>query len=181
VLPSTSLELAGSYNGGKASLRWKLNGTDDVARYELERGNNAAGFRSVATMSANGREYNHVDDLSAFTGADAFYRVKLVRTNGAVSYSNVISLKLATITGLQLMPTVVQSNLQVRFNNTRSQEVVIRVMNITGQAVMTQTSKMSAGNASISLNGFERLANGTYSVQVFAGTTVTQGKIVVQH
>lgn len=181
TLPVNGLELAGSYNSGKANLRWKLNGTDDVARYELERGNNAAGFRTVVTMSANGREYNHVDDLSAFTGSDAFYRVKLVRTNGAVSYSNVISLKLATITGLQLMPTIVQSNLQVRFNNTRSQDVTIRVMNISGQAVMTQTSKLSAGNASISLNGFERLTNGTYSVQVFAGTTVTQGKIVVQH
>jgi hypothetical protein len=181
TLPVNGLELAGTYNSGKASLRWKLNGTDDVARYELERGNNASGFRTVATMSANGREYNHVDDLSAFTGSDAFYRVKLVRTNGSVSYSNIISLKLATITGLQLMPTVVQSNLQVRFNNTRSQDVTIRVMNISGQAVMTQTSKMSAGNASISLNGFERLTNGTYSVQVFAGTTVTQGKIVVQH
>lgn len=181
TLPVNGLELAGTYNNGKASLRWKLNGTDDVARYELERGNNATGFRTVATLSANGREYNHVDDLSAFTGSDAFYRVKLVRTNGAVSYSNIISLKLATITGLQLMPTIVQSNLQVRFNNTRSQDVTIRVMNITGQAVMTQTSKLSAGNASISLNGFERLTNGTYSVQVFAGSTVTQGKIVVQH
>ena len=181
ILPVNGLELAGTYNNGKANLRWTLTGTDDVVRYELERGNTATSFSRVATLGANGREYNHVDDLAGFSNGDAFYRVKMIRSNGNVSYSNVSGLKLATITGLQLMPTVVQSNLQVRFKNSRSQDVTIRVMNINGQAVMTQTSKLGAGNATISLNGFERLTNGTYSVQVFAGSTVTQGKIVVQH
>ena len=94
---------------------------------------------------------------------------------------NVIILKMATITGLQVMPTLVQANVQVRFKNTRSQQVSVKVMNAAGQTVMTYNTQLGIGNATINLNGFEKLPNGNYNVQVFADNAVQQAKIVVQH
>lgn len=181
VLPITGLQLNGSYNSAKANLRWKAQFGDDVERYILERSSNGSAFTQVASMQNSGVAYDYTDELGTFNGSDVYYRVRVVRKNGGISYSNVVALKLETIRGLQLAPTLVNSDLQVRFNNGRTQDVIIRVVNVSGQVVMTNRSMVNAGNASINLSGFDRLANGSYTVQVFSGSAVQQGKILVQH
>jgi hypothetical protein len=135
ILPINGLELTGSYSSNKGNLRWTIIDGAEAAYYVLERSNTATGFKQVAVVPANGNSYNHIDDLHAFAGNEAFYRVKMVRRNGSVSYSNIVNLKMAAITGLQLTPTVVSSDLQVRFNNPRSQDVSVRVINMAGQVV----------------------------------------------
>jgi hypothetical protein len=181
ILPINGLELSGSYSNAKGNLRWTIMTIEDADHFILERSATSSNFKQVTVTPARGKEYNFADDLHAFVGNDAYYRVKMVRKNGTVSYSNIISLKLAGINGLQLMPTAVRSDLQVRFNNPKQQSVNIRVINMNGQVVMNNISQAAAGNISINLSGFERMAVGTYSVQVFAGNTVHQGKIIVQH
>jgi hypothetical protein len=181
ILPLSGIELAGTYNNGKAQLNWKVLSADDVDRFELERSNNSNGFTRLAGINVSGRDYSFVDDLNSFAGSDAYYRVKMIRKNGSISYSNVIILKLANITGLQVIPTLVQSHAQVRFKNSRSQMVTIRVLNGIGQTVMMYNTQLGVGNATITLNGFERMPNGTYNVQVFTDQSVQQAKIVVQH
>jgi hypothetical protein len=132
-------------------------------------------------MTSGRSEYNFMDDLASYTGSEVYYRVKVVRKNGGISISNVINLKLEGIRGLQLAPTVVRNDLQIRFNNPRTQDIVIRVVNVAGQVAMTNRSTLGAGNATINLSGFDKLSNGTYTVQVFSGNSVQQGKIMVQH
>lgn len=181
ILPINGLELSGSYNNAKANLRWTTVTVQDADHFILERSATSSNFKQVMVTPVRGKEYAFTDDLQGFAGNDAYYRVKMVRKNGTVSYSNIISLKLAGITGLQLMPTAVRSDLQVRFNNSRQQTVNIRVINMNGQVVMNNVTQAAAGNISINLSGFERMAVGSYSVQVFAGNNVYQGKIIVQH
>lgn len=181
ILPINGLELSGSYSNSKGNLRWTIMTIEDADHFILERSATSSNFKQVTVTPARGKEYNFADDLHSFVGNDAYYRVKMVRKNGTVSYSNIISLKLAGINGLQLMPTAVRSDLQVRFNNPKQQTVNIRVINMNGQVVMNNIQQAAAGNISINLSGFERMAVGTYSVQVFAGNTVHQGKIIVQH
>ncbi|MCA0383362.1 MAG: T9SS type A sorting domain-containing protein [Bacteroidetes bacterium] len=181
ILPINGLELTGSYGNSKGNLRWTIIDGADAAYYTLERSATANGFKQVAVVPANGNTYNYADDLHAFVGNDAYYRVKLVRKNGTVSYSNVISLKLAGISGLQLTPTMVRSDLQVRFSNPKAQDVSVRVLNMAGQVVIQQKTTQPAGNISINVGGLERMPVGTYTVQVFAGNNIQQGKIIVQH
>lgn len=181
ILPINGLELTGSYGSSKGNLRWTIIDGAEAAFYVLERSNTANGFKQVAVVPANGNAYNYIDDLHGYMANDAFYRVKLVRKNGTVSYSNIVSLKLAAITGLQLTPTVVSSDLQVRFNNPKAQDVSVRVINMAGQVVAQQKTTQPAGNISINVGGLERMPVGTYTVQVFAGNNVQLGKIIVQH
>ncbi|HSC54875.1 MAG TPA: T9SS type A sorting domain-containing protein [Phnomibacter sp.] len=181
ILPLNGLELSGSYSNAKGNLRWTATAVEDVDHFILERSASANGFKQVTVVQAHGKDYTFVDDLQSFVGKDAYYRVKMVRKNGSVSYSNIISLKLAAISGIQLMPTAVNTDLQVRFNNQKHQPVNIRVINMAGQVVMSNTSQAAVGNTSINLSGFERMPAGTYNVQVFAGNQIQQGKIVVQH
>jgi len=180
ILPINGLELSGSYSNAKGNLRWTTLTVEDVDHFVIERSNSTNGFKQLMVTPVRGKEYNYIDNLHAFAGNDAYYRVQMVRKNGTVSYSNIISLKLAAVTGLQLSPTAVRSDLQVRFNNPKQQVVNIRVINMAGQAVINNKSQASAGNISINVSGFERLAAGTYSVQVITGNTVQQGKVIVQ-
>lgn len=181
VLPINGLELSGSYSAGKSNLQWTVKSIDDAEYFVLERSNTPGNFKQVHVAQLNGTRYSFTDNMHGFSGNEAYYRVKLVRKNGTVSYSNVLSLKMAAISGLQLAPTLVRTDLQVRFNNVRQQDVQIRVVNMAGQVVNVQKQNVGSGNISLNLGGFERLPNGTYTVQVFAGTSVQQGKIVVQH
>jgi hypothetical protein len=175
------LELSGSYSAGKSNLQWTVKSTDDAEFFVLERSNTPGNFKQVHVAQPNGTRYSFTDHMQGFSGNEAYYRIKLVRKNGTVSYSNILNLKMAAISGLQLTPTMVSTDLQVRFNNVRQQDVQVRVVNMAGQVVQVQKQQAGAGNISLNLGGFERLPNGTYTVQVFAGTSVQQGKIVVQH
>ncbi len=181
ILPVSGLDLSGAYNNAKANLRWKTLSTDNVDHFIIERGNKASGFTQVGLIAVNGKEYNFTDDLGAYSGNDVYYRIKLVNKNGSISISNVISLKIDGIRGLQLLPTLVRNDLQIRFTNPKTQDINVRVVNIAGQVVVNYRTNVSAGNASINLNGFDKLSNGTYNVQIFTGSSVQQGKIVVQH
>lgn len=181
ILPINGLELTGNFSNSKGNLRWTIIDGAEAAYYVLERSSTASGFMQLTVVPANGNSYNYTDDLHGYMANDAYYRVKLVRKNGTVSYSNIINLKLAAISGLQLTPTIVTSDLQVRFNNPKQQEVSVRVINMAGQVVALQKAIQPAGNISINVGGLERMPVGAYTVQVFAGNSIEHGKIIVQH
>jgi hypothetical protein len=181
LLPINGLDLSGSYAGGRTTLRWTVKNIDEADHFVLERSVANGNFKQVAVTQLAGLSYNFVDELQGFSGNEAFYRVKMVRKNGNVSYSNVVNVKLAAIAGIQFTPTMVRSDLQIRFNNPKSQDISIRVVSMGGQIVANHRMNASAGNVSLNVPGFERIPNGTYTVQVFAGNDIQQGKIVVQH
>lgn len=181
LLPINGLDLSGSYASGRATLRWTVKNIDEADHFVLERSVANGNFKQVAVTQLAGLSYHFVDELQGFSGSEAFYRVKMVRKNGNVSYSNVVNVKLAAIAGIQFTPTMVRSDLQIRFNNPKAQDINIRVVSMGGQIVANHRMNASAGNVSLNVPGFERIPNGTYTVQVFAGNDIQQGKIVVQH
>jgi hypothetical protein len=181
ILPVNGIDLAGSYNAGKSTLRWTLKSIEDADHFVLERSQDGNAYKQIATLQRSGMSYQFIDNLYGFAGNDAYYRVKLVRKNGQVSYSNMLKVKMATLTGVQFTPTVVKTDLQVRFNNPRQQDIMLRVVSLSGQVVSTQRFQAAEGNVSLNVPGFERLPNGTYVVQMSFGTQTEQAKILIQH
>ena len=86
-----------------------------------------------------------------------------------------------SITGIQLFPnpTTGDATLSVQLEN--AGKVVVKVYDISGKLVMSPFDGwMNAGENNVAIDGYAHLAHGVYIVNVIAGESVVQKKLIVQ-
>lgn len=185
VLAANRINLKGSLADKMANLDFDVSSNEYVSYYVLERSTDKAHFSSVKTLNNNGlygvAYYTASDDISLLKGDQVYYRVKLIRKDGSIRYSSVLSLRNYTgnIDGFTITPNPVTSQTQLIIPSEKNQEGVIKIFNTVGALLEIRRVALANGSNIISLDGLEKWSTGIYPVQVFVGQKSYTQKMIL--
>ena len=172
VLPVTLLSFEGKLTtANTASLAWVTTCELNMSRYELQRSENGISFSSIATLAAvNGgcgvnKTYSHLDGQLA-AGKTYSYRLRMIETDGKITYSNTIVVKTGTASSLPYIAgNPVRNDLQLA---NLSIGDVIRIATIDGRVVINYRA-----TAATSVKDVSTLAPGTYYISILGNANTT--------
>ncbi|MCZ2222606.1 MAG: choice-of-anchor A family protein [Chitinophagales bacterium] len=188
ILPVSLLDFRGNINNENiAKLSWSVTAEINMSHYEVERSTTGNDFISIAKVNANNlvavsaiSDYSVDDNVANLTG-NIYYRLKLVERDGSFKYSKVISFKLVKDGkyGIAVHPNPAVNFFNLKVIAEKDENAIIKVVDIIGRTLITQQTKVLAGNNTISFNDLSKLSAGTYSVQVMMNNQIYIEKLIV--
>ena len=148
-------------------LSWNLSSIANIATYEIERSTSQASFSKVKQIANNGTFSFTANDELPVSGT-VFYRLKIIRKDGSIGYSQVITLTRSldeVVQQLNVFPNPTSSVLKVGLLLRETVAVRLSIVNVSGQILHHTTVRTSAGSNVISIP-VASLANGVYWVIV---------------
>ena len=139
VLPNTIQLKASAVNGGN-QLRWVVQEENGTSGYEVEKktGNQFVKIGSVTPRNTGATSmYYFVDNNPAGTN---HYRIRRIKTNGGVDYSNVATLS-SGISAIAVYPNPVKNQINISISGDKAADYVIQLINATGQLIFTKELK----------------------------------------
>ena len=184
-LPVSLLDFKGNLNSGTVKLNWTVVNEINMSHYIVERSVDGATFSQVGKVNATGNStntttYTLADDVSRITNSTIYYRLKQVDKNGATKMSNVLVFKLSNkANSLVINPNPANSFFVLKVTAAKEGIATIKITDMYGKVILTQSHKLSAGSNAITFNDLNRLASGTYNVQVLVDGEILNTKLVV--
>ncbi|MBS1624930.1 MAG: T9SS type A sorting domain-containing protein, partial [Bacteroidetes bacterium] len=114
-------------------------------------------------------------------GAVYYYRLRQVDFDGQFVYSEIVSASLIGEKGFSfedMIPNPAVNAVQLGILTTTGQKATVTITDMVGRVVLTQPWQLAEGY-NISTFDVSGLAQGTYSVSVYAGNSFTTKKLVV--
>ena len=181
LLPVTLRSFNVSYSNKTATLKWTVSEETSIESYSVERSRDGRTFETVGSVTANGgTAYQYADNLSSFTGNTVLYRLAIKEATGAKKYSNIVNVRLnSTGKGIQLSPNPAKSSTTIRVLAAKQGDITIRLMNVAGKTVKSQTQKVASGINSIQLSNLEALQSGLYTVHVIVDDEIFVEKLII--
>ena len=171
-------------------LNWVVNLEQNSSKFEIERSFNNNNFKLIGTLpdgalkSVNNKIYNFNDDAAELQGKTVvYYRIKQVNTDGKISYSKTLAVRLVTNSGveMQVSPNPFVENLNVRFNSSENGEAEIRITNTAGQKILSKHSVVNKGYSNIQVDGLGKLPNGLYMAQLIVNGIIIDNQKVIRN
>lgn len=172
ILPVTLLGFDAAKSGSKAILSWQVAAETGVSSYVVERMAGSS-WHAVGTVAAIGGTAYSFTDATAKEGGN-YYRLRIVGTNGKVSYSVIRLLNFGSGLVIAAYPNPVSSQLSITgLANARHVELT----EITGRTVLSMAANGS-NTRQINTSG---LPAGSYLLKVTGkNNSVTTIKIIKQ-
>ena len=184
LLPVVLSNFQGSVTNLSARLYWTTHDEVNFASTGVEKSYDGISFNGIGNIAAKGpdavNEYSFVDANLAAHSAKVYYRLKLIDKDGKYSYSNTLMLTYQyNSNSVLLFPNPAKSYTQVNLVSEKDEKQSIKVIDILGRTVITQSVYLTKGANEIVINGLANLQKGVYLVQLKVnGNTVTK-KIIV--
>ena len=168
-------------------LKWTTAQEINHSHFEVERSfdNNSYGVISLVldgTVSGAGKRYVYQDNAPELQQKTiVYYRLKQFDIDGKFTYSKVIAVKLSTAADIvmQVSPNPFAEDLYVRFTAAEKGTAEIRILNTTGQIIISRLALINKGYNNIQLFGLNKLITGLYVAQlVLDGNIIDNQKII---
>ena len=173
TLPVCVFDLNVEKRGVNVLLNWKLlNQIDAVNSFDIERSFDGIRFYKINSLTANNTDsYYYIDDnlKSINDNCRVYYRIKKILFNLKTEFSLVRSLKLIKNDySISLFPNPTNRILNIQFNSTSTNIVIIKIYEINGVVRKEITCHTVLGNniVQISLDDFNK---GSYFVSLDNG------------
>lgn len=180
VLPIGLQYFNGVANNEAINLNWKTSIEINASNFDIEKLNSTTWTKigTVAAANISGSTYAFTDN--AVSNGSNTYRLKLVDTDGKLSYSNVISVNASVTSGFKLYPTLVNGNsINVVFNEQKAGRAIIKVTSLNGKVLQQNTVTVNEGNT-VMQQTLPLLAKGNYIVTVNTAQAQKTFTILVQ-
>jgi hypothetical protein len=175
----------GKQDKSGVSLNWEFTSTVGISQYILERSVNAQDFTEITSKSVNensGYVHSYYDATAGNNKVS--YRLKVVATNGKVSYSQVIVFRSDLTEGsgrLVVFPTLIQnSTASVQVTSEIATKSMIQVVDYSGKVIYHTPVHVAKGNNSFSLDLAGKAASGNYVVVMQVEGKILTQKIVIR-
>ncbi len=189
LLPVKYSSFSANVNDNKVNLAWITQYEKNNSHFEVERSFGADGYKTIGLVldgfetGASQKSYQFRDNSKELNGQNiAYYRLKQVDIDGAISYSDVLAVRLqTTVTAvkMQVSPNPFVENVTMRFNTTSGANAEIRIISPTGVTVFSKKTIVSNGSNQLQLDGLGALPKGMYIAQlVVNGTPIESQKII---
>jgi hypothetical protein len=186
TLDNTILDFKGVINNNITRLDWTIADNQYVSYFEIERSLDGKTFDLVNHTNADGQikssaSYAAFDNLEHLSLPNAvYYRLKITKTNGGVSYSQVIRIPFgSSFTKLSIIPNPVHDIMQLAINSGYNGSMEINIFDMSGKAVRSMKANVQSGINVISFDQLSRLQEGMYVVVVNTGGEILRQKIVL--
>ncbi len=172
-----SLHLVATPVNNTVNGQWVVMNEDDVSSYQLQHSTDGVNFSPVGDVSAttdkaSAKNYNLIH-TNPVVGIN-YYRVKAIKVNGGITYSDVQQVDFGT--EIRVYPNPFVSALNISVNAKTQGNYTVRIINTSGLEVMHKA--FSGAAASFDLSS---LAAGSYIVTVDNGLGVKTFKLQKQH
>jgi len=170
TLPIKLISFNGNLKDDKVALTWKVDLNETADRFEIERSVDGGKFTYVATVVGTQLSgtavYNYIDAVSS--NAKLAYRLRMIDNNQKLEYSKIISFYSAgkASNTVSLLQNPVNDKINIGFQTLQTENVDIRVLDITGSLKATQRMSVQPGNNVLTMQLPGTLATGTYIVSV---------------
>lgn len=173
VLPVTLSSVKAYQQNSGIIVEWKVENESGIKQYDIEKSSNSTTFIKVAVQPAKGNNSSTVNyawqDLSPAEGNN-FYRIQGIGIDGEIKYSPVM--KVSTGKGraaYEVYPNpVTDGTIQVQFINQVKGVYQVRLLNTSGQVILTEKIAHEAGSSTQTINPGSQLRKGYYILEVTA-------------
>lgn len=170
ILPVSLLNFTGEDQGDHIQLNWQTLQENTLSHFELERSTDGTNFSRVAFVwprggtGQNSYMYNDYDErrLAAQGQNHLQYRLKSLDLNGNSTWSNIVSINLATTSSVTLIGTAFESSLKIRVISDISQTVTLQLYDMSGKLLLNKNIPVTIGTNEINLDHLSGLARGLY-------------------
>ena len=171
-------------NSNKPQLTWQVTEETEVAHYIVERSYNGSFFEEGGKVpfKASSNSLNSYTFLDQHVAAEeeVYYRVRQVDSSGRYMYSQIVSLKRAQSSALQLVPNPAYDKTSVQIESNKVQTGWLQLVDPSGTVVHKQAITLKKGSNKLTLNGLQQYGNGTYYVQVVLPGGTLYKKLLLQ-
>jgi len=164
----------------QVNVEWKVTAQSDIHHYDVERSANGLNFVKLTEVAATGINgsnavYSVIDQLPL--AGDNYYRIRSFSNGGGIKISPVAKVTMTKgEPSISVYPNpVTKSGLGLLFAEMQKGSYQLRMLNVMGQAVMTQSVSHSGGSASLSVPLSQAIGKGLYRLEI---TRPDQVKVV---
>jgi predicted small secreted protein len=163
ILPLQLTGFTATKLANTGTLSWQVAQEENIATYTVERSADGRSFTALGSVASLGnttssRTYRYTD-VQPVKGAN-YYRLKITEKDGRVSYSDIRLLNFGDKISIAVYPNPAKSNATLTGVEVG---MSIRLLNMTGQVVVSQKAAGNTVNLPLSL-----LPAGRYQVQVLS-------------
>jgi len=168
---------------GANHLNWATASETNNAYFEIQRSIDGVDFRAIGTVEAAGNSsvVNNYSFVDAQTPCAAIYRLAIVDKDGAVEYSNTISLtKDCNVFGINnIAPIPATDHIIVSYDMITEGTVNINIIDVTGKVIDNINTMATTGNNTLQLT-VNTYQAGVYFISIHNGQTSVVDRFIVK-
>jgi hypothetical protein len=175
---------ASAKNKDVVSLTWSATKEENFNGYQVERSVDGSNWNAIGFIAGDNKNDNeihnyHFNDLQPLKG-HSYYRLKLLNIDGTSEFSAIRSVVITDlISTFNVIPNPARDRVSLTINSNIKSDGSIRVINVSGETVLTQFVKLETGNNTIPVNRVDVLQGGTYIVQLVTGGQIFTKKLII--
>jgi hypothetical protein len=184
-LPVSLVRFQGNMNkNNKVTLNWTVADNETVHSFEIERSFNGKDFTTVAVVLASekfGTE-NYMFYETVNTNDKVMYRLKMFDKGHDIDYSRILVFHTKTLitNDIKVYGNPVKDKLTFSYYSNATQQVSVKVYDLTGKTLASQQVNSSEGNNMLSLQLSSTFKPGMYVVEVSNGGDRQLAKFIKQ-
>lgn len=188
ALPTELMDFRANLHSDKTvHLNWSTASEVNNSHFEIERSYDGVNFEFVGRKEGAGNSqtlqtYLALDANYNGTKSRIYYRLKQVDQNGTFTYSAIrkVELQKANVTqGMVASPNPSTGVIRLAWTNSADGAIQIKIHDIQGKEVFSQTAKATEGYQVKQLN-LSRLNAGVYMIQVQSNQSTEQFKLILK-
>lgn len=171
-------------------VKWVTAAELNNSHFEVERSTDMVAFKTVALVLdgfsaiGTGKSYQFKENAADFkNGKTVYYRLKQFDTEGNISYSITLPVKIAakgSATVMQISPNPLSENLSVRLNAVEQGLAEVRIVNLNGITMLSKQSTINKGVSAILVEGLNKLTTGIYMAQLIMNGTIIENQKLIK-
>ena len=181
ALALTVLDFNGIQLGNSVNLGWKTAYEKDTKDYEIQRSSDGTQYQSIGIVAAHGTSFSQQNYSFTDNTPEAvnYYRLKVVDEDGTISFSNVITVNVASAQNIYVLTNPFTSSIRIGFLNRPKNKVLANLFDANGKKLLFKEFS-NPGNL-IELNNLPSgLSKGVYVLKIEAGHVVHSFKLIKQ-
>ncbi len=166
-LPSKLGSFTGVWINNTVRLNWKTVMESELDKFEIERSTDAITYQSLGNVKAlnalNGSTYSFLD---ASPKTINYYRLKQIDLDGRATYSNVLVMKLGTLSKMMMYPNPFTNQLSIQLYLTKTETIQLDLLDIRGVRLASKQVMGVFGNNTINWEGLGHINQGVYMLRI---------------
>ncbi|MEO5682719.1 MAG: T9SS type A sorting domain-containing protein [Chitinophagaceae bacterium] len=150
LLPLKLLSFTANAQNKYAVINWNTTQEINIHSFLLERSSNGISFSSLKSIAASSaytatNHYKFTDSL--LVSPVAYYRLKMINSDGSFTYSNTKSVNVASTnaSSVTVFPNPTADYVNIKMNNTVAGKYIYTISSVTGQVITSAAVQVSAG------------------------------------
>jgi hypothetical protein len=161
-------------------LKWVTSSEINNKGFEVQRSIDGKRFTTISFVKGEGNSNRNITytetDVNPFVSLNVdklYYRLNQVDFDGKSTLSEVkmVTNNEPTNNDIKVYPNPFSNIVNVEINATESIETVVKITDITGKLVASQTVMLNIGVNHVAINNIDKLSNGVYFVSVTNNST----------